>query len=239
DFYERYSEATNYKGEFAQQAPSDAVVLRLGLGQEEQAPVAAAEFNRYSGAQKPEHAAQVPFAVAAHYGEKKDWGSVQKRLGGAMNLIDRKATLDVRLQAHALLGRAYSMQKKGGPVRQSFGKVVGLWKDPQKGVAEIEKSGGDDKQRRRGRALEAVGEAIFFFAEEKKAKVEKVKFPEYRGTGSKEAVLKHINTKVKDWIQKKRPLIEEATAEYKKIVDLQPGPQPSWVIAAGSRIVEM
>src|SRR5690606_152391 len=145
----------------------------------------------------------------------------------------------VRLQAHALLGRAYSMQKKGGPARQSYGKVVGLWKDPQKGVAEIEKSGGDDKQRRLGRALEAVGEAIFFFAEEKKAKVEKVKFPEYRGTGSKEAVLKHINTKVKDWIQKKRPLIEEATAEYKKIVDLQPVPPPRWVIAAGSRVGEM
>lgn len=239
DFYERYSEATNYKGEFADQALSDAVVLRLGLGQEEQAIDAAGKFNRYFGARKPEQAAQIAFAVAAHYGEKKDWGSVQKRLGGAMNLIDRKATLDVRLQAHALLGRAYSMQKKGGPARQSYGKVVGLWKDPQKGVAEIEKSGGDDKQRRLGRALEAVGEAIFFFAEEKKAKVEKVKFPEYRGTGSKEAVLKHINTKVKDWIQKKRPLIEEATAEYKKIVDLQPVPPPRWVIAAGSRVGEM
>ncbi|MGC4066062.1 MAG: hypothetical protein QM784_15705 [Polyangiaceae bacterium] len=95
------------------------------------------------------------------------------------------------------------------------------------------------KTRRLGRALEAVGEALFYFAEEKKSKVDAVKFPEYKGKGSKEEVLKHINVKVKDWIGKKRPLIESATAEYKKIVDLQPVPPPRWVIAAGSRVGQM
>jgi hypothetical protein len=44
---------------------------------------------------------------------------------------------------------------------------------------------------------------------------------------------------VKAWIEKKRPLIDAATAEYKKIVDLQPTPPPSWVIAAGARVGEM
>ena len=39
-------------------------------------------------------------------------------------------------------------------------------------------------------------------------------------------MLKHIQTKVKDWIGKKRPLIDEASAEYKKIVNLQPVPPP-------------
>jgi hypothetical protein len=52
-------------------------------------------------------------------------------------------------------------------------------------------------------------------------------------------VLRHIQTKVKDWIGKKRPLIESATSEYKKVVDLQPVPPPRWVIAAGSRVGEM
>jgi hypothetical protein len=52
-------------------------------------------------------------------------------------------------------------------------------------------------------------------------------------------VLKHINTKVKDWIVKKRPLIEDATKEYKKIVDLQPVPPPKWVIAAGAEVGTM
>ena len=55
-----------------------------------------------------------------------------------------------------------------------------------------------------GRALEAVGEALFYFAEQKKAKVDAIKFPDYKGTGTKDEVLKHIKTKVKDWIGKKK-----------------------------------
>jgi hypothetical protein len=52
-------------------------------------------------------------------------------------------------------------------------------------------------------------------------------------------VQKHINVKVKEWIGKKVPLIKDATAEYKRIIDLQPVPPPRWVIAAGSRVGEM
>lgn len=242
DFFERYAKASNYKGEFADQALSDAVVLRLGLGQSDQAIEDANAFNRYYGARKPAQAAQIAFAVAAHYGEKKDWGNVEKRLAGAMKLIDSKATLDVQAQAHALLGRAYAKSNKGGAAAKEYARVVALWKDPKAATAAIESIPGEDtnaKQRRLGRALEAVGEALFFFAEQKKAKVDKVTFPEYKGPGTKDAVLKHINTKVKDWIAKKRPLIDEASAEYKKIVDLQPVPPPRWVIAAGSRVGEM
>jgi len=242
EWFEKYAKATNYKGEFADQALSDAAVLRLGLGHEDQAIDDAAAFNRYFGARKPTQTAQIAYAIAAHYGEKKDWNNVEKRLGGSMKLIDGKATLDVRLQAHALLGRAYVQTNKGATAGREYGSVVKLWADPRAGVAQIEGIEGEDaaaKQRRLGRALEAVGEAIFYFAEQKKAKVDKVAFPAYKGQGSKDAVLKHIQTKVKEWIGKKRPLIEEATAEYKKVVDLQPVPPPRWVIASGSRVGEM
>src|SRR6185369_14829689 len=92
DYFERYAKTTDYKGETADQALSDAVVLRLGLGQEDQA-----------------------IADAAHYGEKKDWTNVQKRLSGTMKLIDSKATLDVQVQAHALLARALMQMKREGP----------------------------------------------------------------------------------------------------------------------------
>ncbi|MGH7280924.1 MAG: hypothetical protein ACRELY_05320, partial [Polyangiaceae bacterium] len=49
-------------------------------------------------------------------------------------------------------------------------------------------------------------------------------------------VLKHINTKVVAWLDKKKPAIDKAEAEYKKIIDLQPDAPPKWVIAAGSRV---
>jgi len=242
DFFELYAKKTAYRGEFADQALSDAVVLRLGLGQEDQGIDDSNNFNKYFGAKKPAQTAQIAYAIAAHYGEKKDWNNVEKRLGGSMKMIDSKATLDIVAQAHALLARADIKLGKETLAVREYKAVVGLWSDPNAAVAKIQGIPGEDegaKQRRLGRALEAVGEAMFYFADLDKAKVDKLKFPEYRGNNSKEDVLKHINTKVKDWIVKKRPLIEKASGEYKKIVDLQPVPPPRWVIAAGSRVGEM
>ena len=224
------------------QALSDAVVLRLGLGQEDQGIEDSNNFNKYFGARKPAQTAQIAYAIAAHYGEKKDWNNVEKRLGGSMRMIDGKATLDIIAQAHALLARADIKLGKETLAVREYKAVVGLWADPKAAVDKIQSIPGEDdgsKQRRLGRALEAVGEGMFYFADQDKAKVDKLKFPEYHGNNSKEDVLKHINTKVKDWIIKKRPLIEKASGEYKKIVDLQPVPPPRWVIAAGSRVGEM
>jgi TolA-binding protein len=242
EWFEKYAKETSYKGETADQAISDAVVLRLGLGMEEEAIADASNFNKYFGARKPAQAAQIAFAVAAHYGEKNAWEDVVKRLTQSIGTIDRQATLDVRVQAHGLLGRAYANTKRRPNAAGEYNKVLSAWRDPQKAVSEIQSIAGDTddaRTRRIGRTLEAVGEATFFFAEEKKAKVDVVKFPEYKGKGEKEAVKKHIETKVKDWIGKKRPLIEAATAEYTKVVNLQPVPPPRWVIASGSRVGQM
>lgn len=241
-FFMRYAEATAYKGEDADKAVSDAVVLNLGLGNDEAAIEAASAFNRNYGRRKPAEAAQIAFAVGAHYGEKEDWKEVQSKLsGGALALIDKQATLDVKVQAHALLARAHQEAGSMNTAKTEYGKVVSAWKDPARAAKEIEAQAGDPatKQRQLGRALTAVGEALYFFAEEKRAKVDAVKFPAYKGRGERDDVLQHINTKVKDWIGKKKPLIDDASAEYKKIVDLQPLPPPKWVIAAGARVGSM
>lgn len=241
--FEQYAEATKYTGEFADKALNDAVVLRLGLGQAEQAIEDAGKFNKYFGAKKPELTAQIAYAIADYYAQKGEWEDARKRLQGqGLALIDKRATADVQVQAHALLGQVLMKLNQPMPAGREYAKVVALWKDPQKAVEAITSIPGEDeasKQRRVGRALTAVGEALFYFAEQKRAKVDKIAFPEYRGPGSMEDVKKHIDTKVKDWIGKKRPLIEEATLEYKKIVDLQPLPPPQWVIASGSRVGSM
>jgi hypothetical protein len=66
DFFERYVEQTCGKlrkcGEEADKALSDAVVLRLGLGQDDKAIEGADKFNRYFGARKPDQVAQISFA---------------------------------------------------------------------------------------------------------------------------------------------------------------------------------
>ncbi|HTV19297.1 MAG TPA: hypothetical protein VMG12_11515, partial [Polyangiaceae bacterium] len=238
-FYKRYAEETDYRGEFADQAISDAVVLNLGLGKDEEAIEAAKSFNQNFGRRKPEQAAQIAFAIAAHYAEKEQWKDVSDKLSAAIKMIDSQATLEVKVQAHALLGLAHQKLNKLPAAQGEYAKVVSTWKDPQKASESIIRGDNDAGPRRLAKALDAVGEAMFFFAEKKREKLDALKFPEYKGRGETADVKKHIDTKVKAWIEKKRPLLVETELEYKKIVDLQPVPSPQWVIAAGSRVGSM
>ena len=238
EYYELYAKTVDYKGDDSVQAMSDAVVLRLGLGEEKQALDDAKTFRSKFGGRKPEQAAQIAFAIAAHYGDKGEWDEARKALlGQSMALIDKGASLDVRMQAHALLGRAYDNMKTDRSARAEYSKVVSLWKDPKAAEAAIRASGGGDRQL--GRALEAVGEALFYEAEQAKKKVDAYKFPEYKGKKDKDGISKHIGTKVKDWYTKKKVMITEAAEEYKKVLDLQPVPPPRWVIASGSQVGAM
>jgi tetratricopeptide (TPR) repeat protein len=236
NWYEKYA-ADNAKSDKAPDALVDATLLRLGLGQEEQAIKDADLFNRSFGAQKAALAAQIAFAIGAHYIDREDWGEARRRLATAMSQIDRNATIDVQIQAHALLGRVMTKVNSVTVAAGEYGKVRGMWKDPAAAVKKMQDQGGDE--RKLAKMLTAVGEAFFFFAEQKRKDVDKIKFPEYKGSGTREDVLKHINVKVGDWIKKKRPAIEAAEKEYLKVVKLEPAPPPRWVIASGSRVGQM
>jgi hypothetical protein len=115
------------------------------------------------------------------------------------------------------------------------------WRDPGAARKQLDALGGsnDQKLRRLGKVLTAVGEALYYFAEKKKDAAERFAFPEYKGKGERDDVNKHIQTKVKDWMEKKEPAIREAEAEYLKIVKLQPTPPPKWVIKAGAAVGNM
>jgi tetratricopeptide (TPR) repeat protein len=247
EFFERYACVNpkecdgNTKAEFADKALSDAVVLRLGLGMEEEAIRDAKAFRERFGAGKPAQTASIQFAIGAHYADKEEWDKAKTALTGSMSVID-KAAPDIQVQAHATLGRAYSKIKGNQKQASSeYAKVRGYWNNPDDAIGKIKGAYKDEDdasvQKRIGKALTAVGEAYFMAAEEiRERDVESIKFPAYKGAGTKEDVLKHINVKVKDWLEKKMPAIEKAAAEYKKIVDLKPEPPPRWVIAAGSRV---
>lgn len=234
-WFEKYAHAYP-SADKADVALSDAVVLRLGLGQEKEAVDDTEYFMKTYGGRKPAQAAQVAFAIGAHYVERQDWDMARKRLSSAMKQIDSNATLDVQVQAHALLGRVYIRIKNDRGAQGEYKKTQDLWKDP-KGAAD--KIGTDDGGRRLGKALTAVGEAYFYFAEKERKKVDLIRFPEYKGPNDRASVLKHIQTKVKDWLTKKKSAIEATEKEYLKIPNLQPSPPPRWVIAAGSRVGTM
>ena len=238
DWYEKYAK-NDPKAPDADKALADATVLRLGLGQEDQAIDDARTFTKNYGGSKPAQTASIAFAVGAHYAEKEDWDKARSALTGSMSVID-KAAPDVQVQAHATLGRVYTHTKADNLAKTEYGKVRGYWADPVKAEAAIRAAypTEDDgaKDRRLAKALNAVGEAFFFAAEERrKAEVDTLKFPAYSGPGDKASVLKHINSKVTDWYKKKKEAIEKVEPEYIKILELKPVPPPKWVIAAGSR----
>ena len=245
-----YDQAANWYEKFAEIHPtpekadtalSDAVQLRLGLGQADEAIKDASVFRSRFGATKPTETAAIQFAIGAHYASIEAWDQAKVALQGAMGLIDRSA-LDIQLQAHATLARAFTHLRDGQAGASSeYGKVRALWSNPDaaaaklKGAYPTEDDGSRNKRLAKG--LNAVGEAYFFSAEEhRRAEVESIKFPEYHGNGTKADVLKHVNGKVADWMKKKAGAIVKVEAEYKKVVDLQPEPPPRWVIAAGSRV---
>ncbi len=242
EWFEKYAH-NDPRAENADKALSDAVLLRLGLGQEQEAIKDADELLRNYGASKPALAGAVAYAIGAHHAEKEEWEKARVALSGvsARGVIDR-APPDIQLQAHATLGRALSHlgSSHAAQARAEYAKVKALWADPTASAVKIRGSypGEDDaqKERRVGRAIASVGEAFFFFAEERKvAEVDSLKFPEYKGPGDKASVKLHVDTKVKDWYTKKMAAIVKVEAEYAKVLDLKPQPPPKWVIAAGSR----
>jgi tetratricopeptide (TPR) repeat protein len=238
NWYEKYARE-NPKGENADKALSDATLLRLGLGQEDEAIKDGDAYNRAFGNTKPATTAAIAFGIGAHYAEQENWDKARAKLSTAMALIEKSATFDVVVQAHGLLARTWTNLKRKNEAKAEYAKVRGYWSDAKAAEGKIMSIPDEDdasKIRRLGKALTSVGEAYFFTAEEKREDVEKIKFPVYKGPGSKEAVLKHIKGPVMDWIKKKRPAIEKAQEEYLKIVQLQPTPPPRWVIAAGSQV---
>jgi TolA-binding protein len=238
EWYEKYAR-TSPRAENADKALADAVLLRLGLGQEQEAIADAKEFSKSYGAAKPAQSAGIAYAIGAHYAEKEDWEKARAALTTSMTIVDR-APIDLQLQAHATLGRALARLGNANQARTEYNKVRGLWTDPAAAAEKIKAAYASDddaqRERRLGKALGAVGEAFFFAAEERRlAEVEPLRFPEYKGPGDKASVKAHIDTKVKAWYLKKMAAIQKVEPEYAKILDLKPVAPPKWVIAAGSR----
>jgi hypothetical protein len=239
DWYERYAKE-NAKRKDADKALSDAIVLRLGLGEEDQAVADVKEYQKNYANTNANETAQIAFAIGAHYADKEDWENARKALQGAMGTLD-KAPPDIQVQAHATLARAMMHNKASAAgARAEYDKVRKIWGDgnnAQNKMKDAYKAEGEDQRAHRlGKALDAVGEAMFFAAEDrKKEKVDSLPFPVYKGKGTKDEVLKYMDKSVKPWVEKKQTAIADVDKDYQKITELQPVPPPRWVIAAASR----
>jgi hypothetical protein len=175
----------------------------------------------------------VGYALAAHASEQDDHARARDLLVGWAKAFDGRAPLDLRLQAHVLLGRAWVKLNDARKAEPEYALVRDAWRDQAAGVKAIQADGGDD--RRLARALTAVGEARFFFAEQARRDVEKIRFPEFKGKADKAAITEWNRTKMADYAKKKRAAIEAVEKAYLEVLQIQPVPPPRWVIASASR----
>ena len=90
------------------------------------------------------------------------------------------------------------------------------------------------------KVLDAVGEALFAAAEERRlAEVEPLRFPVYVGPAKTAPVQEHLRAKVRPWYEKKRTAIQSVEGQLVTIVGMKPVPPPKWVIAAGATVGAM
>lgn len=221
----------------AEEAPDalmDATLFRLTLGEFERATKNAEQFDKVYGAKKPAQGMTLWLAIVGSLADASRFQEAKAILNQVMSRVDNVGEARDRFAGHALLGRTLVGMADAKAAEKEYATVRALWKNAEmqkKIMAEVEAN-----PRNVGRVLTYVGEALFFFAEQKRKDADAITFPEYKGPGEMAAVVKHINTKVVDWIKKKKPAIEEAEKAYQQVMELQPAPPPRWVIASASRV---
>lgn len=225
-------------------ALSDAIVLRLALGDVERGTKDVDTFVKLYATSKPVLAADAVFVLAAHAKEHGETERALATLKGKEALFAR-APLDLRIRQTALLARSHAATPATANLAKAeYAQVVSTWgtgAEVLKSI-ELEYPEADENQRLRrlAKSLDAVGEALFEAAEDERlTHVETVKPPVYSGPNDAAAILRHVKKVVPEWAQKRRTAIEWTEAMYKRITDLTPVPPPRWTLSATARVAGM
>ncbi len=182
--------------------------------------------------------AEVPVHASLEEGarliRKGDWAGASKVLSTDVKKLS-DGDFEARIVGYALLGRACDRKGDEPCAKTAYTKVLELAKNSEAKIKAVFASHRDAATNMVARLLLAQGEALFYKAEQKRKAADAMQYPIYRGSGDRDDLLQHINTKVIDWIKKKRPLLEEAEQAYAEILELEPAPPPAWVVIAAGR----
>jgi hypothetical protein len=175
---------------------------------------------------------------AAELMRRRQWIAAQVRLGKLFPAFDTSGPIDAVLAAHVLYGRSCAEVNDAPCAEREHNRAIALWEAP--GTAAALQGGNDAAGRERlTRALSAVGEALFFVAEKKRAQLDNLRMPSYKGESTKDGVTSFVQTNVADWVKKKTALVEETEKAYAKIFDLKPAPLARWAVDASARAAQI
>ncbi len=221
--------AREYVDEQRASALSNAVVLRLGLGQEEEAIKNSNVFDRMFGAKRKDQARQIFLAIGEHYIVREEWSKGQERLDKFIkNYPD--ARLDEKLHVRAMLGRAYRALKQTNGADAQYGAIKADWKDGRdKLFDQIESAAKDNptNSKIRENAYSAVAEAYIYFADKDYVKANEVKFPAYKGNGDLMDIQKYFQTKFVNYLKERNELNQKAYDGYLRVICLGEDTDPT------------
>lgn len=165
---------------------------------------------------------------------KEQWVAAQVRLNKLFPVFDTSGPVDAVLAAHVLYGRSCAKMKDTSCADREHNRAISLWNAPGTAAA-LQGDTSPAGRERLTRALSAIGEALYYVAEQKRAELNKIYAPVYKGESTREGVTQFVQIKVADWVKQKTALVEETETAYAKIFDLKPSPLPRWSVAAAAR----
>lgn len=150
-----------------------------------------------------------------------------------------KLAPDQKMLVYALQGFSYAMQNETAKAKGSYRRLLPMWGNWRKQVKSIKAMAGDDAKAepRIALAVDTVGEALFFLAEDKhRPKIDQVVLPSYDGEADPRRVHKFVDSKVKRFVDGRSLRIKQAKKDYDKMARLEPVKPGRWLVASASRV---
>ncbi|APR82728.1 Hypothetical protein A7982_08077 [Minicystis rosea] len=140
-------------------------------------------------------------ARARRLADDEAWDELRAQLTQAIPALDRHAALDDRLEARALLGRAFGNlgRHEEAAARHRFALALARG-------ATLDERGRD-----------AVGEALFRLAEPERAKAERITLAPYTGQGDRASVLAYLTGPATRWLIRRRAAVEATERAYLRL----------------------
>ena len=213
-----------------------AVVMRAGLGQQDQALEDARQFSRRYAREHARESVRIAFAVAALHQRAERWGSLRSHLQELLRAHSEALTIDEVSRAEVGIARAWIREGRRDQAQRWLRSVIDRWTQGGDRALREAFPDPDERDARSVLARDAVAEALFELAEERRVAFDAIALAPLSGRASLARVNRWAGESFRPWLERKHAALASATEIYDRIAALS---IPAWSIAAAARIGEM
>jgi tetratricopeptide (TPR) repeat protein len=224
----------------------NATFFRLGLMDDQAAMEDAKLFARNYSGRMPRATSQVVFSIGSIYERQKRWPEVVSHYNDFLKDYKRVAVPSDVILANAAIGRAYWEMGRKSEAKRYFLAAVKTWRaGAAKKISALDDASPEERLAYLRKGLNGAAESQFYLSEYEFEDFQKIGFPAYKGSRSKDGVSKWAKTYFAKWVNKKLAALRKAEADYAAVsqisatVDGKKMQSEPWQIAAAARTGEM